>query len=513
MTMRRLLAAAVLALVVQRIVLGLGSLPGIPGASTNDFAPVTESEPDRPGWAPFARIVARAGGSAVRTSRPRPQPSGIWLGGCVVDEETGAPIESFALETGRGGEGEPAKTSWDSFARHVPGSYSIVNGTPVMTRNPRGEFGYFADAREVESRGLRWLRIVADGYEPRLVSDRPLSPADDGKAIKLTVRLGRGRPLIGRVVDHTGEPAAGAKLFLIRPSGGEVKVVDDDVGEGSDTGVIDPSVTRAMADEQGRFRITGVGDATALGISAPTLHLWTVPIPKPAPGEEPTIRLPEPATIRIPYAIDGDEPRAEFSVQFLAGGDLGRRLRVFRNLAAPNHGEAVLRDATPGAYSLWRLKSLTIGDYQRRDHVESRTFSVESGGTAVVDFARERGGPIAGEVSGPEGEHARMIFVGIEPADAAATRGWPPQSPRSLLDIAACGEDRRFRTARIPPGEYTVLVVGYRNGPRYGPFIELMEPFDFSGSTHVTVPPEGAPPAVQVVIEGHRRPSRPAAAR
>ena len=73
-----------------------------------------------------------------------------------------------------------------------------------------------------------------------------------------------------------------------------------------------------MADEEGRFRITGVGDATAIGVSAPTLHLWTTPIP--SLGEEPTIRLPEPATIRLPYAIDGDEDEAAFQLLLLVSG-------------------------------------------------------------------------------------------------------------------------------------------------------------------------------------------------
>jgi hypothetical protein len=183
---------------------------------------------------------------------------------------------------------------------------------------------------------------------------------------------------------------------------------------------------------------------------------------------------------------------------------------VSRHITVANRGEAVLRDATPGAYGLWRMKSLTVGDYRRGDHVEYRAFSVEGGAAAVVDFVRAHGGPIVGGVSGPEGERARMIFVGIEPVDASATRGWPRRSPRSLLDIVACGADGRFRTARIPPGEYVAYAVGYRNQPRYGPFVEFIEPLDFSGSAPVTVPPDGNPPAVQITISGHRKRSLPA---
>ncbi len=145
-----------------------------------------------------------------------------------------------------------------------------------------------------------------------------------------------------------------------------------------------------------------------------------------------------------------------------------------RRLTVANRGEAVLRDATPGEYGLWRMKTLAVGDYRGRDHVEYRTFSVKR--DIVVDFVRERGGPVVGAVSGPEGEKSRMIFVGIEPAGTTWAAGRQVGSPRSLMDITACGEDGRFRTARIPPGEYVAWAVGYRTRPRYGPFVELIEP-------------------------------------
>jgi hypothetical protein len=432
----------------------------------------------------------------------------IAIRGRVVDDETGEPIESFTLEWGRVKGQDPAEASWGGSRRSVPGTYTIVDGKAIPTgRNPLGEF---ADSLAVGVDGTQhrgWLRVVADGYEPRPVTDRPPEPTDGGKAIEVTVRLKRGRPLIGRVLDHTGRPAAGAKLFLIRPSGGTVRVVDDTIGEGSDTGLLDPAVTRTVADEKGRFRITGVGDATAIGVSASTLHLWTVPIP---PGEEPTIRLPEPATIRLPYAIDGDEAEAAFQLLFLYPKHPNSRLWGWRNLRVANGGEIVLRDATPGEAVLFRMKMLTHGDYRGRVSVERRTITVTPGGAVVVDFARERGARIEGEASGPEGEQSRMIFVGIEPVDASVPADGSPGSPRQLLDIVACGEDGRFRTARIPPGEYVAHAVGYRTQPRYGPFVPGIELFDFSGSARVTVPPDGDPPAVRIVVAGPKRQIGPA---
>jgi hypothetical protein len=79
-----------------------------------------------------------------------------------------------------------------------------------------------------------------------------------------------------------------------------------------------------------------------------------------------------------------------------------------------------------------------------------------------------------------------------------------------LLDIVACGEDGRFRTARIPPGAYVAHAVGYRTRPRYGPFVAGIEVFDFMGSIPVTVPPDRSPPAVRIVLVGRQQQSRPA---
>lgn len=238
------------------------------------------------------------------------------------------------------------------------------------------------------------------------------------------------------------------------------------------------------------------------------VHFWSVPIP--APGEEPTIRLPEPATIRLPYAINGDEAEAEFQLLFRDSKGPDNRPWIWRNLRVPNQGEVVLRDVTPGESILWRRKLMTHGNYHQMVAVERRKISVEPGGVFVADFTRDRGAPIAGTAAGPEEGQARMIFVGIEPVDASAPAEPSPGFPHQLLDIVACGEGGRFQTALIPPGKYVAHAVGYRTQPRYGPFVTGFEVFDFMGSTPVIVPPDGNPPAVRIELGHRQRQRRPA---
>ncbi len=422
----------------------------------------------------------------------------VVIRGIVVDDETGEPIESFTLEHGRVKGQDVAGAVWGGQSRTVPNSYTIVDGKAIPTRHtPAGEFDESLEIEDVPGRGQAWCRILADGYEPQPITEKPPVAADADTKIDVTVRLKRGRPLVGRVVDHEGRPSAGAKLFLIRPTGMNIRIVDDVIGEGSDTGLVDPSVTRAVADEQGRFRITGVGDAKALGISATSVHYATVPIPQ---GDEPTIRLPEPATLRIPYAIEGDE--AEADIQLIQVGEKGR-VWVVRKVRVPNGGEVVLRDASPGPSTLWKRKLLVHDDYRQKVGVEHRKLTLAPGEVAVASYVRERGHPIQGKVSELELGEARMMFVAIEPV--VPPEGKPPGLGIPLiLDIVACDADGRFRTARIPPGEYAVRAVGYRHQPRYGPFSGFMEASDFSGSGTVVVPEDGKPPEVRLKLDARR---------
>jgi hypothetical protein len=456
---------------------------GAPRADRRAASDSSPASPATPAEAPSPRSDRRAESNFVS------------IQGRVVDDETGDTIEYFSLQKGLQDGRDPSKIAWQ-HPRRIPGSGTIVDGRTVLDRNPHGEFSDSVGLGEGEGGRRDRIRILADGYEPEPVLDRLPGPADAGKTVEVTVRLRRGRSLAGRVVDHAGRPAAGAKLFLIRPGGGgSIRVVDDVMGEGSDTGLLDPSVTRAAADEQGRFRITGVGDATLVGVSAPTLHFWTAPVPPP--GEELAIRLPEPATLRIPYAIEGDAAEAHIWLHLKQPEDLAQRLWVTRTIKIPNRGEAILRDAAPGEYTLWRRKMLPIGEHPRRTSVELRKFTLESGKAAEVSFVRE-GRPVSGTVLPTPGGVVLMLYVGIasleEPDLRSPSRRW--------LDIVACDEEGRFRTAHVPPGEYVVHAAGYRFGPRHEPFGTFNDRIDFNGSVPVTVPPDGNPPEVRIMLEG-----------
>src|SRR4051794_17541719 len=106
MTMRRLLVAVVLALIVQRIALGLGSLPVLFGSPTDDPASVKEG-PRTSSLAPIVTPARPHAGQGSRSIR-----RGVLVQGRVVDDQTGDPVEYFALERGHVEGQDPEKANW-----------------------------------------------------------------------------------------------------------------------------------------------------------------------------------------------------------------------------------------------------------------------------------------------------------------------------------------------------------------------------------------------------------------
>jgi len=168
--------------------------------------------------------------------------------------------------------------------------------------------GSFSAREQLEKGRELWLRVLANGYLPQPVTPEPLTaPAS---AQNLEGRLKRGLEVRGRVVDHAGKAVVGAKVFL----GGyqELELAEGEAEFWSPRlyGLKTPSgnfyCSRTTTDEDGAFVLAGVGEgANSIIVSAPSLHVWQVPLTKA--DEEILITLPEPATLVVRYDIEGDE--------------------------------------------------------------------------------------------------------------------------------------------------------------------------------------------------------------
>lgn len=282
----------------------------------------------------------------------------------------------------------------------------------------------------------------------------------------------------GRVLDHKGRPVPGATVFfvehrMLRLQDGKARYFK---GPKSET------------DKDGRFVLHGArSKMNRIVVSAPSLPVWNVP--GPGGPQEVTIRLPEPATLVIRYDIEGDEPKARFHLHLMTWEmpDWRSVVDTMQNPEAPNKGRVVVKGLTPGTYDLARTKSVRAGNFGRGFFCNRRRITLQPGKTAVAEFVRPEGHPIVGEVAGLAKGSVPGVF--IEVASAGNEKG------STTLDALACEVNGRFKTARIPPGTYTVTATAYK--PDRGVRLGLLVP-QFVGHVEVTVPKDRPPAPVRI---------------
>jgi len=363
----------------------------------------------------------------------------IKLGGRIVDDETGEVVTRFMLQWGFPKAGDPNEWTW---------------GGGTMTGSRKGTFRIHS----FRGGGAKtWVRVVANGYLPEPITPKPFTPplVRDG----LVVRLKRGATLGGRVGDHEGRPVADADVYLLGQ-----QLLDLQDGR---TEAFRGTVTQT--DQDGRFALRGAGAGPVkLAVSSKRLHVWLAEVA--GADREAEIRLPPPARLALRYDIPGDEDTATFRLE-LKTWEIPAWKSVVTSVqrpTAPNGGETVLANVAPGTYDLARTKTIRMGDTGRGAFCDRRTVVLKAGTTAREDFVRKTGWPIVGEVLGLAGTRAPGAIVTVQagPPTGAAnpTKKWKLPT----LDALGCGRDGHFRTARIPPGEYTVCAEASEPPPAHG---------------------------------------------
>lgn len=433
---------------------------------------------------------AQAEPAATGPSSSQPQPAArtemAWVefSGRVVDGQTRKPIEQFMLQQGWPDRKDPAKIVW--------------GGREESSRRPGGKFRYRAGCPK--GRQI-WLRVLADGYLPQPVTPKP--PAAPASETNLEVHLSRGIEVRGRVLDHAGKPVKGT-VFL---AGNQMLTLTDGLAEhfrGS----------QATTGKDGRFALSGAGTGKEkIVVSTASLHVWLAPVGKL--GEDVTIRLPEPAKLALAYDIEGDAKVGEFRLE-LKTWDMPQwrgAVMSVRKPKVPNGGEAPVEGLTPGVYDLVRMKQLRVGDTGRGVLCDRATLRLEPGRTQRADFVRKTGSPITGDVLGLKAAGAPGAFIYVKPAEANGDPYSRDEWKLRTFDAATCKVDGRFKTARIPPGSYTVIANAYKPEPQTGVVRTGWRLPDFIGTAKVTVPQAGPPPPVRIEMKPRpkRPPPRPAA--
>jgi len=403
--------------------------------------------------------------------------------GRVIDAETGKAVEKFAIRTGW--TDKPVTDAKDirwyptTYGGHPDGKFSISHCLP----DDRRQFVYF--------------RILANGYLPQLVSDKPLSRPLRHRGV--VVRLRRGGAISGRVLDHTGKPVAGANVFLVGGPG-QLELVDGKPERFTGSS--------GKTDKDGRFKLPGAGEMTThVVVSCKSLHAWLTRIPKA--GGEMSIKLPAPAAAILKYDIPGaatDRLRLALATYdmpkwkgiFCATGDIVHRRKVAQG------GAVALGNLTPGLYDVSRYVTARVGLRGQGLFCDRRWIELKGGETTGINFVRKTGVAIVGDIPGLAANGFDGAFIRIE--ETTVRPGLHSYMGPILLDFLACGGDGKFKTCRIPPGRYNVIAEAYLPEDPTGRIRTGLRRPELIGSAKVTVPAAGEPVQVRVLMKPWQRP-------
>lgn len=431
-------------------------------------------------------VFAPTRASADSTNTRAAQTSPVYFSGHVVDDATGEPIIDFALQFAGTFPQKPEELVW------MPSYHGPVSGD--ITGKFWGEQYEF---------GKAWARILAPGYLPQPVTPEPVvAPA---RRENLVVRMKRGGELRGVVLDHAGKPVAGARVYVAGTQ--RLDLVDGEPG--GMHGVSRSGWTfkggSATTDADGRFAVPG-GDGTGekLVVAASDGQMISV-APLSGAGRELKLTLPQPGVIIVRYDIADDSPEAELHLRLVAGQLDAPAWKDFSSTLKPtvaNQGQITLTNLAPGTYDFARTKTLETGDGGRGVSYERRTVVLAAGQTQRVDVVRSAGFSIHGGVTGLADTDALGAYIYVRGGEA--TGDVRSQWSVPLFDALTCDRDGQFKTARLEPGTYTVMVEAYEPEPPSRVMTTGIRLPNYAGTAKVTVAADAAP--VPLKIELRRRP-------
>ena len=336
----------------------------------------------------------------------------------------------------------------------------------------------------------------------------------------------------GRVLDHEGKPVKDARVFLRGPGtlqvlngdidwhmpngnwgGGDLSVGDDDPRLRRWIGNVTREVVRTDAD--GRFRLDGLGrDCSHVIVLAPQLYVWAVPLPAGDARRDMTVRLPQPATLKvvmdIPGAIQRNEMRPLYdSVRWprtvppekdawihlrlmTKNMDGWKDLGDFSQIRpVANPGELVFANLTPGRYDFLRIKEFSLGHRGQGAFCDrQQDLNLSPGETKVIRLVRTRGQRVEGEVRGLP-KDSPGAWIAVRSAKNEEPKKMIDQRLLSNADFLTYQNDAKFLTSLLEPGQYRIVAHAYQ--PELEPKLRMqtvqtgVRRPDFIGTALVTI--------------------------
>lgn len=407
--------------------------------------------------------------SPAPAPKPAPEPY-LDVTAKVIDDETGKPVEKFALQ---GGMKQDGRITW-GFWMQSPGNYP--GGT--LTHRFSGMIG----TEQV-------MRVIADGYLPEPVTGVMGQPPIDD----MVVRLSRGGTLRGKVLDFDGKPAAGATLYLAGAQPVSLRDGKPEYFGGSKT----------TTDEKGQFRLRGMPKETStVFVVAQSVRPWPMEVKS---VEEPIeVKLPEPGKLHVKYDIEGATAVGAIHLHIKSW-----EMPAFKGVdsmdkpSVNNGSEIVIDHLAPGTYDLAR-------HVQAGNHglfADRTTVIIEAGKTAEAAFVRKEGAAVSGKITGiAEDEKIESAIALVHGAELPAGER---QMFAPVFD-AVTVKDGVFKTSKLAPGIYNIHVQVYKPLTPAQMRMSGMQMPDYEGGAKVSVPASGEGPQIVIEMKSTAKPPAPA---
>jgi beta-lactamase regulating signal transducer with metallopeptidase domain len=360
------------------------------------------------------------------------QPKSVTVHLKVVDEATGKPITRLILQAGRFEPDQLDKATWGYSERTDSSSEGLYDYTLMWASGWTG-------------------RVLADGYLPQPMLDK--APPAGADKLDVTLRLKRGRTVRGKVLDHRGEPVAGAAVFAVGPTSLNLAAGKSWNSLGDE----DTAVLRGTTNDAGQFEVAA-GGAERVAVSYTGLALWPAMIPDEG---DLTIRLPEPARVEVELDIDGAFGESKVFYQFLTHLDKEfANLQSSREFTMKNPGQLSLAGLTPGRYQICRQVMNHLGEIGIGAMLDREFFEIAPGETKTIRFVREKGARLKGRVTWPEGVTLMGTVVSVRSKESKKGPFDDFDWETEYSSQVALG-DGSFITERIPPGKQRITAEAY----------------------------------------------------